>query len=97
MISKFSAVHTRAVLWIALFLVSAGAVAQAADPFRVIPLIRDNKVLVSFDLSDGFTNEFGLSRWTMLLEALRIELGAGYATAADYADARWPATAGTAR
>ena len=49
--------HTRAVLWIALFLVSAGAVAQAADPFRVIPLIRDNKVLVSFDLSDGFTNE----------------------------------------
>ena len=40
-----------------MFLVSAGAVAQAADPFRIIPLIRDNKVLVSFDLSDGFTNE----------------------------------------
>lgn len=49
--------HKRAVLRIALFLLSAGTVAQAADPFRVIPLIRDNKVLVSFDLSDGFTNE----------------------------------------
>jgi hypothetical protein len=57
LISKFALVHKRAVLWTALFLVAAGTLAHAADPFRIIPLIRDDKVLVSFDLSDGFTNE----------------------------------------
>jgi hypothetical protein len=38
----------------------------------------------------GFTSEFGVSRWTMLLQALRIELGGAYESAVTYADARWP-------
>jgi hypothetical protein len=37
--------------------VLAGTFAQGADPFRVIPLVRDQMVLVSFDLADGFTDE----------------------------------------
>lgn len=37
--------------------VLAGTFAQAADSFRVIPLVRDQMVLVSFDLADGFTDD----------------------------------------
>jgi alkylation response protein AidB-like acyl-CoA dehydrogenase len=37
----------------------------------------------------GFTAGFGLSRHTMLLQALRIEMGGVYETAVDYANARW--------
>lgn len=31
--------------------------AQSDSGFRVVPLVRDNHVLVSFDLKDGFTDE----------------------------------------
>jgi len=40
-----------------LLIVALGTIAQAADTFRVIPLVRDETVLVSFDLADGFTDE----------------------------------------
>jgi len=39
-----------------LALVGVAAV-QAADPLRIIPLVRDGMVLISFDLTDGFTDE----------------------------------------
>ncbi len=39
----------------------------------------------------GFLAEFGLSRRTMLLQALRLELGGPYDTAIEYAAHRWPA------
>lgn len=35
----------------------SGVVLQAADSIRVIPVIRDDHVLVSFELVDGFTDE----------------------------------------
>ena len=37
----------------------------------------------------GFTSEFGLSIWTMRLEALRVDLGGVRAAAVAHADARW--------
>ena len=42
-----------------LALTSDGAFAQtqAADGLRVVPLVRDEQVLVSFTLNDGFTDE----------------------------------------
>lgn len=44
--------------WVGVVLLSASALAQvAAGGFRIVPLVRDDKVLVSFDLGDGFTDE----------------------------------------
>lgn len=45
----------------------------------------------------GFTSEFGLSMWTMRLEALRVELGGVREAAVAHADARWGATTPTSR
>lgn len=47
----------RVPLWCALALFCSGAVLHAADSLRVIPLVRDGQVLVSFELVDGFTEE----------------------------------------
>jgi hypothetical protein len=47
----------RRVFWSLGFLLLLGTALPAADPFRIIPLVRDDKVLVSFDLADGFTDE----------------------------------------
>ena len=41
----------------ASLLVSVSAFAQVTDAFRIVPLVRGDKVLVSFDLGDGFTDE----------------------------------------
>jgi hypothetical protein len=44
--------------WIAaIFLALFAVLAEAADTFRLVPLVRDEMVLVSFDLADGFTEE----------------------------------------
>ena len=40
--------------------------------------------------AQGFVADFGLSRWTMLVQALRVELGGSYDAAAEHAAARWP-------
>lgn len=48
--------HRRAVLSTVFLLLLAPA-SYAADPFRIVPLVRGEKVLVSFDLADGFTDE----------------------------------------
>src|SRR5688572_27158832 len=40
----------------ALFL-AAPLAAQVAGGFRIVPLVRDNSVLVTFELADGFTDE----------------------------------------
>jgi hypothetical protein len=40
----------------ALFLATPLA-AQVAGGFRIVPLVRDNSVLVTFELADGFTDE----------------------------------------
>lgn len=44
-------------LWVALVLVVSVAAVQAADNLRIVPLVRDGKVLVSFELADGYTDE----------------------------------------
>ena len=33
----------------------AGAIAHAAQTLRIIPIVRDNQVLVSFEIPDGYT------------------------------------------
>jgi hypothetical protein len=62
----------------------AGAVAAAATLASVAP-----PELHQICGARGFTAEFGLSRFTMWVQALRIELGGAYNTAVDYADERW--------
>jgi hypothetical protein len=47
----------RSLLAAAVLVVLLGTAAQAADAFRIVPLIRDEMVLVSFNLADGFTDE----------------------------------------
>jgi hypothetical protein len=34
----------------------SGAALQAADSIRIVPVVRDSRVLVSFELADGFTD-----------------------------------------
>jgi hypothetical protein len=36
-------------------LLAAGTVLQAQDSIHIVPLVRDGRVLVSFELADGFT------------------------------------------
>jgi Domain of unknown function (DUF4390) len=55
--TQVSRLYGRILLSLAALLLVVGTTAHAADPFRVIPLIREDKVLLSFDLSDGFTDE----------------------------------------
>ena len=46
---------TRAACVMAFLL--AGAALQAQDSVRIVPLVRDGQVLVTFELSDGYTEE----------------------------------------
>lgn len=43
--------------WCALALLASGATLQAAPSIRVVPLVREGHVLVSFELADGFTED----------------------------------------
>lgn len=38
-------------------LVAAGAIVGAAESLRIVPIVRDDKVLVSFELADGYTDD----------------------------------------
>ena len=38
-------------------LLTTASLAVAADAFKIVPLVRDDMVLVSFDMGDGFTDE----------------------------------------
>src|SRR5688500_17698475 len=40
-----------------LALVSLTATLAAAEGLRIVPLVRDDRVLVTFELADGFTDE----------------------------------------
>jgi hypothetical protein len=42
-------------IWIIAAIVAAGAVARADESLRIVPFVRDNKVLVSFELADAYT------------------------------------------
>jgi hypothetical protein len=49
--------YRRVSLQILAICVCASTFAQAADTFRIVPLVRDRMVLITFDLADGFTDE----------------------------------------
>ncbi len=44
-------------LWCVIGLLTAGAGARAAESLRIVPIVGDDKVLVSFELADAFTDE----------------------------------------
>lgn len=64
----------------ALALLLASATVSAADSIRVVPLARDGSVLVSFDMSNGFTEELrnaiasGLKTTVTYTVELRLEV-----------------------
>jgi len=43
--------------WCAVALFSLGISLKAAEQLRIVPLVRDDHVLVTFELADGFTDE----------------------------------------
>ena len=45
------------VAWCGIALFSLGISLKAAEQVRIVPLVRDDKVLVTFELADGFTDE----------------------------------------
>jgi hypothetical protein len=46
-----------AVALLSLLVISSQSFAQSSGGFRVVPIVRDDKVYVSFDLADGFTED----------------------------------------
>jgi Domain of unknown function (DUF4390) len=49
--------NRRLYLWCVIGLLAAGAGARAAESLRIVPIVGDDKVLVSFELADAFTDE----------------------------------------
>lgn len=43
--------------WCGIALFSFGISLKAAEQLRIVPLVRDDRVLVTFELADGFTDE----------------------------------------
>ena len=50
------AAHTIQAAWLLAFLL-AGATLHAQDSVRIVPLVRDGQVLVTFELPDGYTED----------------------------------------
>ena len=44
-------------LWCVIGLLAAGAGARAAESLRIVPIVGNDKVLVTFELADAFTDE----------------------------------------
>jgi len=47
---------TRA-FWFGVAVLVAGAIASAAEGLRIVPIVSDDKVVVSFELADAYTDE----------------------------------------
>lgn len=56
-VAIFGSRASRRALACLLGLVALGATLQAAEALRIVPLVRDDRVLVTFELADGFTDE----------------------------------------
>jgi hypothetical protein len=57
-ISRISSLKSR--IWVlasALTIVALGTIAQAAGTLRIVPIIRQEQVMVSVDLNDGYSEE----------------------------------------
>jgi hypothetical protein len=50
-------VYRRCAFCALVLCVLMGTFAQAADSFRLVPLVRDQMVYITFDLADGYTDE----------------------------------------
>ena len=44
-------------VWCAAVVLAAGAIAHAAQTLRIVPLVHDDEVLVSFEVADGYTSD----------------------------------------
>jgi hypothetical protein len=44
-------------IWCVLALLAAGASVRAAGSLRIVPIVADGQVLVSFDIADAYTDE----------------------------------------
>jgi hypothetical protein len=44
-------------VWCAAVVMAAGAIAHAAQTLRIVPIVHDNQVLVSFEVADGYTSD----------------------------------------
>lgn len=44
-------------LWCAIALLAAAVVVRAAEGMRIVPIVGDNKVLISFELADAYTDD----------------------------------------
>ncbi len=49
--------NRRLCIWCAIGLLAAGALVRAAESLRIVPIVSDDKVVVSFELADAFTDE----------------------------------------
>jgi uncharacterized protein DUF4390 len=43
--------------WCVTALIAAGALARAAESLRIVPIVHDDEVLVSFELADAYNSE----------------------------------------
>jgi len=46
----------RLCLWCVMALIAAGALVGAAESLRIVPIVRDDTVLISFELADAYTD-----------------------------------------
>ena len=49
--------NRRLCIWCAIGLLAGGALLRAAESLRIVPIVSDDKVVVSFELADAFTDE----------------------------------------
>src|SRR2546428_8511039 len=48
--------NRRLCLWCVIALIAAGALVGAAESLRIVPIVRDDTVLISFELADAYTD-----------------------------------------
>ena len=44
-------------VWCTAAVLAAGVIAHAAQTLRIVPIVRDNQVLVTFEVADGYTDD----------------------------------------
>jgi len=81
-VARFAPRSLRQALFCVLALLSLTVTLGAAEGLRIVPLVRDDRVLVTFELADGFTDEVraavrsGLKTTFTYTVALRLEVPA---------------------
>lgn len=57
LIGRFTSVLSRPGVWCVAMVLAAFVTLQAAEGLRIVPLVREDNVLVTFELTDGFTDQ----------------------------------------